>query len=249
MKLLTVLLGMMALTFIPYSSASLVVGAGTGDAVNYTVVTAQQNLTAFTFVVYAKPTTITANNVLVSTHSALNADQTQVRTTVTSPTNSNWTFRGPPATTTAGRYDSGTPDLIHLGDWQMYAVSFNGSDARIYAGNLTDTVVEAGVYTTVITMVGGRSQSESGITYANRATPGRFQGSIAIGMYYNRNLSLGDLRTIQYTPRCISGCVQFTEFGWNGTGGQTDWSGVGTPGINNGGTLGSHTPLATRFRR
>jgi len=66
-------------------------------------------------------------------------------------------------------------------------------------------------------------------------------------MYFDRALSLGEIRSLQFHPRVLSGCVLYSHYGFNGTGTQPDWSGKGNSGTVTGATVSNHVPLGSPF--
>lgn len=66
---------------------------------------------------------------------------------------------------------------------------------------------------------------------------------IAVMMVFNTDLSLGEIRQQQFWPHKTSNCVLLTQYGYNGTGTQPDWSGNNNNGTVTGATQSGHAPI------
>lgn len=142
--------------------------------------------------------------------------------------------------------------------WYCLAVSWDlngatGQRINIYTGDLTTPLVEA-TYGTAADG-SGTQPSDSAVDLAignvPSATPNvAFPGYIANTILINRTLSIGELISLQYFPRVVSGTVGYWNLGFNGTGTQTDYSGAGNPGTVTGATVAPlHVPLGPVFAR
>jgi len=142
---------------------------------------------------------------------------------------------------------------LALNTWCMIAATYSqGSTprSRIYRGTLTAEAVES-TYVTTTTGTGNKSSetgSGSNLTWGNRFTAGpayaqAFQGRIAVGAYFSRVLTLGEIQSWQFRPRMMTGCVAFYHLGFAGTGTQPDWSGNGNAGTVTGATVSDHAPV------
>jgi hypothetical protein len=142
-----------------------------------------------------------------------------------------------------------------INKWCCVAASWNvagvDGDQHTYHGDLTTTIAESAAYSTQ--RVGSGTPTDT--TANNLLIGGRLSGAIgmngAVGLclVWNRQLSLGELKDQQFNPHVTSGCVLYTQLGFNGTSTQPDWSGNGNAGTVTGTTQSAHVPLGSPFGR
>lgn len=139
--------------------------------------------------------------------------------------------------------------------WCDWAATWNllGADAdqHLYGGNLSNAFTEVGTYNAQLAG-GGVPDTES--TAINPLIGGNgggvdraFPGAIAWFLFWNRQLSLGELRAQQHRPHMTAGCVGFWHL-W-GTGTQPDLSGHLNNGTVTGATASAHPPMGVPFGR
>lgn len=182
--------------------------------------------------------------------------------------NNNWSIRGLDANgnltvrvtraTTALRLDTNDAAGVSTA-WSFVAftVDLTGATMHIYHGRLTSLAVEA-----TYVAPGANNQLGTGAAATDGGTDPAVWGTrinasayinapgmdLANGMIYNRSLSLPEIQSLQFFPRCISGCVYYSQFGYNGVGTQADWSGNGNAGtVTTATSSGFHIPLRAPF--
>ena len=117
---------------------------------------------------------------------------------------------------------------------------------RMFAGDLTTVAVEATSYVTQSVGVLGAGGNNSGtiaVIGNNSNANVSFVGSIAWVGVWNRILTTQEIQDQQYSPHLTSGCVLFTNLGYNGSATTApDLSGNGNTGTVTGATF-SDDPL------
>ena len=137
--------------------------------------------------------------------------------------------------------------VLSTNAWQFVAVTYDGANApKIYHGTLTTALAEVS-YASQTAPSGSRVTDNTNdfvIANASQASFNRgFPGRIAWLGLWNRALSLGELREQQFHPHVTSGNLIFMHLGFNGTGTQADWSGLGHNGTVTLATQSDHVPL------
>lgn len=179
------------------------------------------------------------------------------------PNNSQWLFFRPGADINdlSFFHDRATTDtlvrssvsLFASNAWRFIAATDENNVApRLYWGSLTQAVAEVSSYNLQMTGVGSPADdSANGIRVGvNQTSSGQnnAKSRFAYIQIYNRRLSLGELESLQWRMRALSGCVLFLVPGYNGTGTQTDYSGNGNHGtIVSTASVADHVPIP--FRR
>ena len=133
--------------------------------------------------------------------------------------------------------------------WMFIAATYDSGAAQfghIYVGTLTTLATESTYNRNNNNSWSGDSGND--YTVGNRSSGGlRWQGDIAIYGDIDRALSLGEIQSLQFRPRVVSGQRIFCHFGFNGTGTQPDWSGNGHDGTVTSATVADHVPLGPPF--
>jgi hypothetical protein len=155
-----------------------------------------------------------------------------------------------------GMYRATTPMLVEptgtpvtQDAWTCIATTFDSAgadgDQHIYIGDLDDPLTEPGAYT--VRQAGSgtpTSDAEDAFHIGNemQVSPLRFSfpGRIALLAYWNRVLTLQELREQQYRPHPTSGCVLFASMTTTPT--VVDESGNGNDGTVSGATLTDGIP-------
>lgn len=136
---------------------------------------------------------------------------------------------------------------ISTNTWRFVGFSWDGTNApKIYRGDLTTAIAEVSSYVTSQAGSGtAQDESANSMIFGNINPAGGegFNGRIATVMVYNRVLSVGEMQSLQFMPRAASGCLIYSNYGYNGTTNAPDWSGNGNTGTNTGATVGDHVPV------
>lgn len=142
---------------------------------------------------------------------------------------------------------------VPLNAWTFVAATYNDAlspEVDLYTGSLTALATE-GSY--ILTTDGsGAYVSDASVDkqWGNLAgSTFGFGGRLGWGMLFNRRLTLDEIRSLQFRPRVISGCVNYIQFGYGGTGAQPDLSGRQTNGTQTGCVVAPHVPLGHPFGR
>lgn len=221
---------------------------GSNQNVNFGSGTSLDGYTAHTLIMWIYPVTIngTLGRMLAS------------KETTPATFQKNWTIRSTgqldstfntSGTTATARSASSAGNVITTGKWWYVAFTLSsGLVPRIYIGDLSTPAKEV-AYTIQTTGTGTADDDSAadfilGNTQAlNRAGNNRY----AFVSYYNRELSLGEIRSLQYRPRVISGTVLFSHLGFNGLTSAPDWSGKKNNGTILATTTARHVPLGNLF--
>lgn len=150
--------------------------------------------------------------------------------------------------------DSRTTSGLVINTWQFIATTFDGVAApKIYVGSLTAALAELSY--NVSNAASGSRVTESGaqIVVGNIESPATsfsagFPGHIAVMNWIpGVVLTEGQLKSHQFMPRVHPSTKIFSQYGFNGTSTQPDWSGNGNAGTVAGATQSAHVPLASPF--
>lgn len=156
-----------------------------------------------------------------------------------------------PHTTDIDDYTTNTNPLV-LNTWNFIGVTADPAGAanehiNIYIGSLTAVATECGygsitdgaaaadTLTAVGPVIGNRNPSN------NRA----WQGRIAMASYWDRVLTISEIRQQQFRPQKESGCVMLHHYGFNNGGSEIDYSGEFNAGTITGATVAPHAPIQT----
>ena len=141
--------------------------------------------------------------------------------------------------------------ILTTGVWSFVAVTKGGAGTAptIYHGTLAAAPTDQTATSRVST---GTPEAETGSSFdigSNVGTSGQGAGAdIAMSMFYNTVLTLGQLTSIWMRPQIIkSGCLLYNQYGFSGTTSQVDWSGNGHTGTIDGATIADHVPLGPPF--
>lgn len=148
-------------------------------------------------------------------------------------------------TSNATSYTSTDNLCAPVDTWRWVAATYDeagGAGARVnlYGAAIHEMLAETGTYATSTNGTGASLADEAqSLIWSNYTDnpSASFQGQMAFGMIVNRVLTLGELWSLQFNPRPISGCVNFMRFGWNGTSTQADMSGSGNAGTVTGASV------------
>jgi len=153
-------------------------------------------------------------------------------------------------TSMAARSDNSAGNIITANNWWFvgYTAS-SGFVPKLYLGNLTTTVSEV-TYITQTTGV-GTPVSDAAASFVignNIDVAGKLPGIVACLTYVDRELSVGELRILQYRfTKLYSGQQGIWQLGFDGTGTQADLSGNGNNGTVTGATVADHAPIPPPF--
>lgn len=229
---------------------SLVFAGGT-DKVSVAAASSINGLTTCTLVVWVYPTTLT--NQIRIFQKGLNPSHKIIFLNGTGGNVEIDFGRGTSGAGNVGVYISNNTPMSSVNKWYFVAGVWDagggaGNIMHLYIGDLTTAPTEV-TYGTKTDGVGSSpSDSSNNLIIGNHESSSLgWQGRIAPVLFWNRTLSLAEIRA-QWARRCItSGCVLYHELGWNGTGTQMDWSGNGNSGTVTGATVGAHSPSGPQF--
>lgn len=212
------------------------------------------SLTNNTVVVWVLPTSF-VNNMAIFSAGDQGLGTIRTASFRLTGTTGNVTSQTAQTTTQTGFITSDTPLLLN--QWGFLALTYDQSASprsHIYHGAPNATVVES-TYSSANDGAGTRTTDGAGnVTWGNEYTGSTFArsfpGTITRVQYYNRTLSLGELRILQFSSgKVLDGLVDYHELGYNGVNPQPDWSGKNNTGTVFGPSQSAHTPINTRFRR
>lgn len=202
-----------------------------------------KNLTAYTIAMWVYPTYLVNSGgdmMWAESNGTVQVGQFRIKTISTN--NANITMRVTNGSGTTAQYEQ-ADSTYYNNTWQFVSTTFDtvSGISRIYIGNLTSTVSEIG-YGVQVTAGGIRAdQANGGILWGNRGQlDSGFPGTIANAMFINKTLSLADLRRLQFDMRNTQETIVNMHLGFNGTGGQTDFSGLRNHGVLSGPVQGSN---------
>ncbi|MCC7045064.1 MAG: LamG domain-containing protein [Acidobacteria bacterium] len=227
---------------------SLTFGGATTDRVTIAANATIDNLSAFTVLLWVRPTTLTSFRRIVAKEVSTTSGWAVRLTGTGGDIRVTWGR----ATTDVSYVTSSTP-LSSLYTWHLVAITFDQSGAagevvNIYTGKLTTAAVEASYSTTTGGSGAFDDDSSADLTIGNSAaTDLPIQGNIAVAAVINRVLTLQEIISWQWHPRMISGCVGFYQL--SDTSSVPDWSGNSNAGAVTGTSLFEHVPLGPWFGR
>lgn len=149
------------------------------------------------------------------------------------------------ASTDADYTTSSTP-LATVEKWYLVAATFNSSvspSGRIYVGSLMEPAVDS-TYS-VSSSGSGATAADAGhnlVIGNTEANATAFHGRIAVAAYFNRALSLREIRDWQLHPQPLDSRV-FIRLGLTGTSTQLDLSGYGNHGTITGAKMAQGVPF------
>jgi len=120
------------------------------------------------------------------------------------------------------------------------------ADQIIVVGDLNTPCTEPSSYTSQNGGEGAQNTDASNSLWVgnNSASTGQFlEGHVAWLGVWDTNLSVTQLQNLQFKPQITANCVKFTHYGFNGTGTQADWTGIGNDGTVTGATVSAHAPI------
>ena len=234
-------LAIILLFLFPLSSfAGLTFGAATSDRVAITGDASFQDKTTFTTAMWVYPTTFTDSRVLW-------ALGTSDRKRIALSTPLSFGCRIAKATTNAVSVASN--NTLTLNAWNFIACTWtDGAAPKIYIGTRTSLVEESSYASQSAGSGANSSESGGNMQWGNSlANNLALQGRIGWGGYWDRELTLGELKQQQFSPHKTSGNQVFMHLGFSGLTTQTDWSGARNNGTITGATLSRHVPLGRLF--
>lgn len=218
--------------------------AGTAN-VNYGSASSLDNLHEHTLIMWINYRAFTAGNRLVASkevNSATTFDkQWQIRSSGQLDT-----FMNTSGTDPTARSASSAGNIVTANQWYYIVFTMSsGLVPRLYIGTATTTVKEVS-YATQTTGTGTPTDEAAGSFVLGNSQNLTRAANIdyAYVQYINRELTLGELRSLQFRPRRINGTVLLSYPGFNRTGTQTDYSGNGNSGTVTGATTSArHVPI------
>ena len=137
-----------------------------------------------------------------------------------------------------------------LNVWQFVAVRWDTSgaaaDQEMYIGELDSIASEVSSYLQQSVGTGTHDDAAGTMYVGSRGdTTAPYQGRIAFFAMYDKYLSVGKILQQQFhlMGPVDSNCVMLVNYGFNGPGTQTDWSGNGNGGTVTGATVAPHVPV------
>ncbi len=223
---------------------ALLFGAASTDLVEFGSLASLDNLLTFTYITWLYPTTLTVGNRIYS-KDAGGDDRAFIElhwgNSDAILASVGWSVGSDESDSSAG--------VLTTNAWQCVAVTYDhagaGNRIRIYKGTLSSLLSEVSYQFNANTGSGTHDDSTANLIIGNKTAPRKvFQGRIANACVWNRVLTLGEMIQQQFSPHPTSGCVLFSQLGYNGTGTQPDWSGNINNGTVTGATVADHVPLA-----
>ena len=229
---------------LPAAGQSLVFGGATSHRVNVTQNATIDSLDPFTYCTWIYPTTITDQRYIIGKLNTSNGRHLDLHINGAAGDILAVVDRTTPVVYTA----TGNP-LATTNKWYFACVTFNsagaaGSLMHLYVGDLETLAVDVSVFASDGS--GAYISDANGplIIGNNRTNLSSFQGRIATSQYVAAELTLGQIRALQFRPRSIEGTRLLTRLGANGTSTQADLSGKGNAGTVTGATLGAGLGIA-----
>lgn len=202
------------------------------------------DLGTVTFLAWIKPTDVTVLSAFIGKHDgASNGWFARIR--------SGGQFQIARNRATTAMSTTTTDAGLANGVWSCIGgvLDVTGGAVKAYTGNLTALMVEnAGTQTVGSGAI--NTDASNPLVLGNRSTlSGGWDGSIGVVAVFNRVLTLEEMRSWQFNPRMLPGCVGLWMLGDNGTGTQPDLSGNGNNGTVTGATQSDNPPLRRRWGR
>ena len=246
----------LALIFPSPALASLVFGAATSDRVNYGSGASMDDLTSHTVTMWVYLDSYVDGKTMFGKRANSPVSSFKNRFGLeTNATDTNGGLRVAFSQSTSGlTYRTGNAGIT-AGKWWFLAYTYDsGATPRvhIYRGDLSTIVTET-TYATAADGSGTYSTDASqSVIVGNTlnvagAFADSFPGKISNVAYYNKVLSLAEIRMQQFRPHVTPNTVLFSYLGFTGTGTQPDWSGHQNAGTVTGATTTPHVPLGPAF--
>lgn len=228
---------------------SITLGGATSDRIDHGSSSTIDNvLTAFTTLMWVYPTTISDNRGFWSI--LLNSGTSDHRLTFSGTSGFLRTRISEGASAT--NYITNN-NALSINGWYCVALSYEASGtgrAKIFVGTLTSKLTQC-TYSTATDGTGASmdAHSSNSLIVGNRFVTGAyvqaFQGSISKLLFWSRRLSDDEIYSQQFVHRPTENCILYSEYGYNGTGSQPDWSGNLNNGTVTGGSRSAHVPINT----
>lgn len=219
-------------------------GGANSDRINCGSGTSLDDLAAFTWMLWVYPTSDTGAQTHISKASAATGRKSFERKSTDVNDFDSIVNR---VTTNAGATTTGVNRPLNA--WLFIALSYDGTDGpRVWTGNLTTPIVQASYSARTVGVGTTRTDNASDLFIGNRdGTAEAFVGKISHVGAFNRRLTQGEIRSWQFNPRKMSGCILYMDLGFNGTSTQPDHSGNFNAGTVTGGTQDIHAPIRSYF--
>lgn len=226
--------------FLAQETMSLIFGGATTDVVSVAAHASLNNLATKTVLLWVYVTTLTTNRAYWGKNTGNFFNH--------SGSTGNIRVGADRSSGDSNYITNNTP--VALNTWTCVAFTYDNAATppiHIYTGTVLP-LVEATYGTATDGSGSVVNDSGSAMLWGNRsAIDAAIQGRIAVGMMWNRVLTLGELRAQQFNPHMTAGCVDFKIFGFNGVDTQPDYSGNLNAGTVTGATVGPHAPLPPAF--
>ncbi len=219
----------------------LIFGGATSDRIVVTANASIDDLTTFAGLMWHFPTTLTDNR---RWWSKGGSGQKSMR----------WQNSGEIqfGVSRAGGFGNRTGSKVHTADqWWCTGWRYSEADGPEFAtGDLNAVLVEDDYGSLNDPGSGATTADNDGtLRIANRGSfTAAYQGTIAIFMIFNTNLTFSQLIQQQFSPHVLPSTVLYMNLGFSGTTTQANWGGGS---INNGtitgATFGDHVPLGPLF--
>ena len=210
-----------------------------GDECNFGSGTSIDGFTSFTFWAWIRPTSFATDSFIWSKGlgaKSIKTDSTGVLICVVNR-----------ATTNASL---GTSTTMTLNAWNFIAFTYTESNGpKCYLGSLTSVATECS-YASGPTTGSGASVDDSANDFMCPDDVGfseGLDGDVAEVGYHNAELSLGQIRAIQFKRKPVSSLRLHAIYGWDGTSNVPEYSGNGNNGTPTGATVVAHVPLLNSF--
>lgn len=225
---------------------ALTFGAATTNVVNCGSATVLDNLTTATVLLWTKVTTLTDARQLITKRTTGSPFAGWALYLSGTAGNVIWFWERP---TNMHYVTNDTP--LSSAVWKFLAATFDSGatpSAHIYSGGLS-TLAAENTYGTAINGSGTPvADAAVSLGLGNRVGGSiSLQGQIAVAAIFSRVLTLGEIRSWQFNPRMMAGCIGLWHLGFNGTGTQRDHSGNFNAGTVTGATVALHVPLRAPF--
>ena len=213
----------------------------TNDDADFGAAASIDDLTAFTWLMWIFPTTLT-NLRRIMVKGPVEEKQFIIRT--------NDVAEMHVARATTAAFATSNNNSMVVNTHEFYAITYDESDGpRIFRGTLSTEAVELGYSSRVVGADGTTADATGNLVIGNahstKTVP--FQGDISVGAVYAKRMILAEIVRYQWRILSDTDCKLLCHLGFAGTGTQPDWSGNGNSGTVTGATVSDHVPLGPPF--